>query len=431
MSYDTLLERIVGGPPLTVTVGGVNVPLVDVGDVVIRHGRTGYSGPPDPSSCTLYVYASAFAVLPDIGDPIVVQLSTAALTWLGLAPGDAATPRFTGRVSDLAHGGGVDPVLGIIAVSKRARLGDYDRQPTTAAVDYPANIVERWLRSAALSDLALDIGAFAVEAPLLTTLDGTNGVGDVIPSLEKSAGSLNDQIALAGLALAGELVEKRNGQLTWQGPSRRSKNLTPVVTLNADQLLISSQATKDLSQLANVIGISYGIPEAPLGTQPSYAVFNAASRTKHGTVYQNFRTIHATRDFIDHQTPALFDARYFPTWSLPLLSVDLLRHQPDTDDPQFGSWDATWNDVGAGVTWASLALDGPWKPASLYWLEIVAQLLRAEFSDLLQVGPDTGLPLADTRLWLEGWTETYTPTSWRMDLDVSAFASTATYPLTG
>lgn len=416
----TLLERTVGGPPVTVTVGDLDVPLNEAAGLVIRHGRSGFTGPPDPSSCTVYVRASVFDTLPDLGDPVLVELSTYGLAWLGMDPDDSARPRFSGNITDLVHSGGIDPIVGIIAVSKRAALARYGRIDIADLIDFPGDIVKAWLQDSALDDLDLDLGTFVGEQPAITLLDGTSD-----PNPEKALTSLVDQIALAGSGLAGELVEKRDGQFIWQGPSSRAIGTTPSVTLEADQLLIGSQASKDLSQLVNGITVYYG-PILVGGGQNAYAASDPVSRETFGQAYITVNTLQYDNTFIDANMDALLISRTFPHWRMPLLTVELLRTVDDeTTDLLEGTWDdqaldLAWDDLGDLPTWLT--------PAEL-WLPVVAALLRMEFSTLLEIGDGTGLPLEENRVWLEGWTESYTPSAWRLDLDVSAFANTATYPV--
>jgi hypothetical protein len=79
--------------------------------------------------------------------------------------------------------------------------------------------------------------------------------------------------------------------------------------------------------------------------------------------------------------------------------------------------------VPAGLTWADVDPSILWNASG--HRATVLSVLRAEFSSLIELEGDTGLPYTDPTFWLEGWTESYTASRWFMTLAVSDFAQTA------
>lgn len=372
-----LVERI-GGDPLRVTLGELQLQLSDVGPLSITHGRDSADGPVEPGRCTLTVETAPLARLPRVGDELRVELTDAALTWAQLPPArwPAARVRFTGHVTDVAARAerrGTPPTVTITAATRRSRLG------RTVVGDAPWPVEDDGARAARILALAAPV----VGAPVGLVDEGTVQVTardvDRQPALQ-----LLDELALH---TNGQLVELRNGELRWHDALHRRRAAVDV-ELTAANVLAQLVATQRLAGIVNRLSVAYG-PPVEGGERPAVEYADPTSETMHGPFGAQLGTQ------LQNQADALSFARLLvgrrsrPAWVLDQLDVELTR----TVDPA-----------------------------------VAGQLLALEHADLVRVVGFPADPFDQARLWVEGWTETVTRYSWGLELAVSDYGRSGVEP---
>ncbi len=378
MSSPGLVEETIGGAPYDVTVAGYDVPPDALGPLSITRGRRRSDQRPEPASCSFVIATERVEQLPIVGDTVTIDLSPAALAYLGLLAGDPAVPRFRGRVSDLlavSTGKVTGPArVQVIAVGPRARAV---RTPVGVA-SYPAELDGARAVRIVTEAIAVDPSLVAgLSDPGTWTVQARTGE-------ETDAGTLLDRLAVSS---GGELVETRAGELEWHDADHR-RNLAPVLTLTPDNVLAeSAEAAQGLAGVLNVATLQYGTVGA------SVLVEDAESSdpiTGIGPVAQSLETDLPDSSSATARGEELVGRYGTPRWRLERLAVELCRT------------------VDAGLA---------------------ADLLGLEFGQLLRVEgfPTTG-PFPAARLFLEGGTEQATRDAWRYALAVSDYALTGSAP---
>lgn len=368
------VEEALGAPPYVLTIAGNEVPGEAFAALRIRAGRARPDQRPDAARLSVVLATERLDTLPVTGDEVGVEFSAAALTYLGLLDTDPEAVRFTGRVSDLrarATGAVNGPArIELVAVGPRARVV----RSTVGGGDYPAELD---------GARAVRILADAVaEDATLTTAAGDAGTVTVGARLGEAveAGTLFDRLTVSS---GGELVERRDGKLTWHDNDHRH-NLAPVLTLGpANVLNESAEAEQGLGGLLNDATVVYGTIGQSEQVVDEISVDPA---TGYGRMAQTFESDLITATAASSRAFELVGRYSRPRWTLDRLAVDLLRTVDDT---------------------------------------LAAALLSAEFGELLRVEgfPLTG-PFTSARLFVEGWEESATRDAWRLALSVSEFELT-------
>lgn len=365
-----LRPTITAGPPRS-AVGGDVITGNHVISAAVTRWRTRPDSRNDPAMATIVLAAAPFTTieLPELGDTVVVELTAAALAWSG-----ATDPwRFVGRVTD-ADARPATPrhpaTVRLMAVGPQANLA-----VKIGAVPWPEHTdgdrADAILAAAITADMATDdyLAVATVDPGQVTVL-----AQDV--DATAAAQLLEDLAADSG----GELVEGRDGRLSWHDSEHRRGTTGPAVTLTTAQVLATPAWRKQLSGLVNDVTIGYGAatPQATLQVVDQAAVDrvgrHAASR---GTQLVDQPT--ATSRAND-----LVGRWGRPAWRLEAITVDLTRSV---------------------------------LPAA------AGELLGLSFADLIAVTalPDPAGALTDAQLWVEGITENLTRDAWRLQLAVSDF----------
>ncbi len=371
-----LLAGIVGGPDVVrVYLGGQLLPDAAVGPLVIRHGRDETSKPPDPATCTVQLVGAQLPWLPTLGDELRVELGADAIIWAGLTDRQVADAqvRFTGRITDPTATPDLPKRPGIVqvtAVSRRAQLGRIPIGDEPWPVETDGQRAAHIL-AAASAATGVPIGYVDAGTVLVTALDV-----DAQPPAE-----LLDALALD---TGGTLAELRDGRLEWHDAEHR-RRARPDVTLTADQVLSSLTASQKLAGIVNDLTVAYG-PTVDGGQRPTVRVLDPVSADPVaglGPLAASLSTQLETEADALRFARLQVGRRSRPTWQLSGLTVDLL---------------------------ATVAPD------------VAGQLLRLEFGSLVAVTgfPSSG-PFTAAYLWCEGWTETVTRNSWRLDVSASDY----------
>lgn len=372
-----LVDRV-GGDPLTITLGELQLPLGDVGPLTITHGRGDAEGPVEPARCTVTVETAPLARLPRVGDELRVELTDAALSWAQLHPDHwpVARVRFTGHVTDVAARAerrGTPATVTITAASRRSRLG------RTVVGDAPWPVEDDGARAARILELAAPV----VGAPVGQVDEGTVTVTardvDRQPALQ-----LLDELARDS---NGQLVELRDGELRWHDALHRRRSAVDV-ELTADNVLAQLTATQRLAGIVYRLSVSYG-PAVEGGERPAVVYADPTSETAHGPFAAQLSSQLQTEADALSFARLLVGRRSRPAWTLAELDVELTRT----------------------VT-----------PA------VAGQLLRLEHADLVRVVGFPTKPFDRARLWVEGWTETVTRYSWGLTLNVSDYGRSGVEP---
>lgn len=387
VAEDGLLASTLGGPDvLRVTVAGQ---LLDPGDyggaVTITQGRQNAGQQPEPGTCSLTAVTSRLDRLPTIGDALDVELGPDALAWAGLAgaAADAARVRFTGHVTDVAalpDRRGTPATVRLVATTRRARLG----RVLVGQTPWPVE-----LDGARAARILADVGP-AIGAPV-----GQVDAGQALV-LARDVDRQPALQLLADLATStgATLVELRDGTLVWHDAEHRRLAATDV-TLTAAQVFASVTAKQSLAGLVNDLTLTYGT--APVdgegqqaGDRPTLQLVDQPSVELFGPFGAKLDTQLADAEQAAAWLQLQLGRRSRPVWELDGLAVDLLR---------------TVSPATAGA------------------------LLQLQHADLLAVGgfPESG-PFATARLWVEGWTESLTRSSWTLNLATSDYGRTGPAP---
>lgn len=329
---------------------------------VVAHGRGDVNANVEATTCTATLAMSPGLRIPKVGESVRLALSAAVSDALGLVLDDAV--RFTGEVTDRQL---VGPYLTVVMVGRRARLGRLDIGDVPWPAESDGSRAQHILDAAKAELSSLQLGTVDVGTVQVLARDV-----DKQPAL-----SLIDRLADTA---AGQLVERRTGELQWHDAEHR-RNLSPVVELTADQLLGGLQWSSGIDGMVNTLTLTYGV--APVdGERPTAVVVDEQQAGPLGV-----GPIAATLDTdlaLDYQAGdrarLIVGRRSTAWWDTPALSVDLIR-----------------------TAWPQL-------PA----------LLTVEHGEQLRV---TGLPklgpFPTSRVMVEGYTESMTPTSWQLVLAVA------------
>lgn len=352
----------------------------DVGAITIRRGRTAPGELPAPASCsTSFPITGAVPVAS--GDLVTVEVPVERYLGTGVDPG--VFTRF--------HGNATDPQLNVrrnqlhtldlVAVSSLARLGRINVGDTPWPQEPAETRAERVLELAAAQDALLSVAASA----------GLSPGPDVLP---------RDVDAQPALGLLGELVESTGGQVieTRAGViSFRSRSwaygdgFMPTIQLGAGHYAEPLQLSQ--APAVNSATVSYGTANP----QASVTVEDVPSVAAAGRVAVRVSTQLATEADARAFALDLLGAGSRPAYQLDRLEIDLVD---------------LWRREDAGEAVGALVL----------------ALLGLEPGDVIEV---LDLPPVVPELpggaWfgVEGWTETITPTSWRLQLDLVDFARLA------
>lgn len=388
------VERVIGGPPLQLTLAGLAVPAQlenpdqpgrlegTHGPVTVRRWRSDPDSRPEPATCSVTVSARALAAAgyvgpPQLGDELLVDLSPAAGAWLGLTPEQLpALRRFAGRLTDAEAipetAGGGPALYKLAAAGPSARLGRLTIGEPPWPVELDGQRVERVLSAAAaqVDDLVIgDVDAGTVSV-LARDVDA------------QSAASLLDELAVSG---GGELVELRDGTIEFHDAEHR-RDAPSLVELTAGEVLAPASWKSTLAGLVNDLTLTYGA-ESALSVQLADQV---AAGGPLGRLAAKLTTQLAAEADAQQRLHDLLGRRSRQRWRIDQLPVDLV----------------------ASVSPAKAGL-----------------LLGSTFGDLVDVvGFPAAGPFAVAALWIEGQTETITARSWRLDLAVSEFGLTAPAP---
>lgn len=367
MSDETWLDRAVGPNAIVVTVGGTALDLTVVGAVTIRHGRENADAQPNAATASLAILAGALSTPPWIGDTVDIELGADAQAVFELDSGEmaAAIDRFHGNVTDVSasldgHG---RAVYGVVAVSGRAVLGRtyIGDEPWPAELD--GERAARILGLASVTTSTPDPGTVTVRA---RDIDHQPALG------------LLDKLAQDASAV---LVEYRNGLFDWHDAEHR-RNVPSALTLSAAEVLSPLSWEMTASGVVNDLTLIYGSADPRL----TVTEIDQTSIDSLGPFAVRVETD------LDAEADALASAsltiarRSHPWWRIGTLMVVLERTVVPTQ---------------------------------------AARLLALNTGDLLAVTgfPSAG-PFTTTRLWVEGWTEVISATSWSLTLAVSDFATT-------
>lgn len=371
------VEADLGGEPYAVTIGGYTVPAGALALVSITRGRTRPDQRPEPATCTLLLATERLAQLPVTGDKVTVDLSAAALTFLGLGGSDPAKARFRGRVTDLtatSTGTVTGPArVQLVAVGPRAKAARVKIGAAAAPAELGGDRADRYLADVAAADPSIDLG---VSDPGAVTVAAR-------PGAIAEAGPLLDELAVS---TGGELVELRDGSLAWHDADHR-RNLSPVLTLGPGNVLANSaKGSQGIGGLLNDLTLAYDGG----GSVRIVDTVSADPVTGYGLAQLDLSTTLPDAAAAESRATDLVGRYSVPRWRLEQLSVELLR----TVD----------------TTLAALALG----------LDF-GQLVRVEGF------PSTG-PFPAARLFVEGGGEVATRDAWQLTLAVSDYALTGAAP---
>lgn len=373
-----------GSQPLEVTIGGQALNLARTSTVTISHGRGRADEQPEAASAQVACYADALTSLPDVGDALTVHLGATARDYLGLtdlAAWEAARPRFVGTVSDVravpgAAGLAGAGILTVTATGPKARLG----RLIVGDVPWPAEL------DGARADRILQAAQ--------TASGGAYTLGPIDPGTVTVLG--RDVDAQPALGLLDELaqqagavfVARRDGALEWHDAEHRRGVTQNALQLSAQHVLRDAVWEQTLAGLVNDLTLTYG-PEGTSG-QAEVRSQDGTSVTAYGRVASRL-----TSQLLDSATAQarlgeLLGRRSRPRWQLTQLALEVLRALP---------------------------------PA------LAAQVAAVELGRLIVVTgfPESG-PFVTARLYVEGWQETFSRDSWRVQLSVSEYALTGPAP---
>ncbi len=364
-----VLTRYAGGQFLDVSLSGVELDYADVGPVGISRGRRTADQRPEAAVVSFTVKAAGLLALPELGDPVVVELSEALLDALDVelvAAGEAVLDRalvrrrFTGTVTDAKirpH----DQTVAVVATGDRARAS---RVPI-GDTPWPAEL------DGARADRILD--ALVAADPSFTVLPGDPGVVTVLArdvDAQPAAALLDELAAYTG----GDTWETRAGALVYRDARSRT-DVTPALVLGAANVLVDPEFDKSLDGLVTRLTVGYGPdPQAELTVADTTAPIT--------TLGARVTTPLAAEADAQAYAVEVVGRRSRPRWRIPDLPLDVLR-----------SLDALQR----------------------------AELLALDVNALIGLtGMPAPVPFASSHLWVEGWAEAYTRNEWRMRLSVSA-----------
>lgn len=359
------------------------LPLSKCGPLSIRHGRSDADAQPDASTCTVSLYADALGALPKVGDALAVTLGSTAATYLYPLYGQAdvawagARTRFTGTVTDVTAAPGAAGVTGpglltVVAVGASARLG----RLTVGDTPWPAETDgARAGRILGLAQAALTATPGAVTVGVVDP-----GTVTVLPRDVDAQPALELLEELASDA-GGVIVARRDGVLEYHDADHR-RNVPALVTFTAANVLASARWAQQITGLVNDLSVSWGATDP----QATVRVVDPVSVSDYGTLAGTVATRLADATGAGRRAVDAVGRRARPRWRVDGMTVDVLR---------------TLSRGQAG------------------------QLAALEVGSLIAVTgfPQSG-PFVAARLYVEGWTESWSADGWRLDLDVTEYGLT-------
>lgn len=345
--------------------------LVDT--VAIIHGRDDSNGQPNASTATLDLSFDTAE------DELPASVEIGALVRVATDVGGVDSVRFTGAITDVLIGwdeAGADTpnaaVVQVIAAGPLAALGSR----VVGAAPFPQQ-----LDGARVA---------AVLAAAGTVLDPTTSDPGMVQILARD---IDSQPALAvaqevAESAGGTVWETRSGYVRYADSEHR-RNITPSLTLDACDVLVTPTWRRDTAGLVNSVSIGYG--EVPEGEeQARYVASNPASQARYGFHEITSTTVLAALADAQAMGQLLLVRNVSPVWLLSELPVDVAGLDPDR----------------------------------------TAALLGLDMHDLIGI---TGLPVlgslpSTTSLWVEGWSETLTHGGHDYALFVSGYCRTSPPP---
>jgi hypothetical protein len=340
--------------------------------VDIRHGRGGPTDQPEASTITmdLSVDTSADTIPPEL------EIGAGIGVFVTVPAGDSQ--RFYGRITDIGFG--------------------WDDQ----GADTPDALVGQLNAAGVMSDLGRRVVG---DTPWPQELDGARinriftAAGITMDPARTDPGTVailpRDVDAQAALGLAqtvaadslGVVWESRDGVVLYADAEHR-RNASPVLTLDACDILVTPTWTRSTDGLVNRVSIGYGAAGA--GQQATYVITNDPSQARYGRYELSRGTQLATEAAAATLAGDLMARNASPVWVFSDLPVDV-----------------------AGLT-----------------AEDTAALLNLDTHSLIVV---TGLPVAGSAptedyLWVEGWGEALAWGVHELTLVVSGYCRTAPAP---
>jgi hypothetical protein len=328
-------------------------------------GRAGVDSNVEACVIKVTLHQAAGGRVPEVDEPFRLALNDQLAEALGVPLDDR--PRFTGEVDGVQ----LDDAGNVIVsgVGRRARLGSINVGDAPWPAELDGARVQRVLDLAHAQLGALQPGLVDVGSYTLLPRDV-----DRQPALK-----LIEEVQADA---AGQLVERRNGDLDWHDAEHR-RNLPTTAELSANVVLRGMAWSTSKAGLTNDLELAYGTaPEG--GDKPTVRVVDTASRSVlgRGPYEAKLDTRLATEADALDRARLIVGRRSEPWWQVPALRLNLLR------TPQLAG-------------------------------QLVA-LLGVEHGDVVRVtGMPSTLPLTTDRLAVEGYTETVTPTDWQLALVVA------------
>lgn len=367
----------------------VVLPPNRLGPVRIRRGRTGASGVPEPSTCSLPIYESALPFPPQLGQYLTVELGADAIAALGLTdPDDPAIRRFSGTLTDATvrprRFDDVDPPPNIFDLVFTARWARFDTAGiTVGAAPWPEQTDSE--RASAIID-AVDYQDFGVGS-----IEGT-GTAVVLARDVDAQAPLGLLADLARDARATLDEKRRFSDLVYHPFSYRADAPPFALRLRNAEIVTGSTWAARFSELRTRAEVVYGDADP----RDELTLDDADGLARFGPILER----------VDSQLAELYDAENLAgglvTWAalgrytLAGLSVDAVRTLTDNAQRR-----------------ALFRLE-PSQPVAT--LEVpLAGVWGADLPDRDPLGPQAH--------FVEGWTETISREGWRFDLNVTPWAA--------
>lgn len=366
------LDELAGGDPVTLTLGGVELPAEALAaGVTITHGRRSADTRPEASTLTAVVRVEFLAAWPTIGTTVALDLTDGLLDALDAPEG--ARRRFVGRVSAPVVTPGVG-LASFLAVSSRARAARIPIGDTPWPAELDGARAARILAEASAADPTLIVATGDPGAVVVVARDVDR----------QPVGALLDDLAAY---TGGDLWQTRAGSLVWRD-ARARENVPVGVTFAAAEVMAGSSWAQDLDGLLNDLTVGYGLyspdPITGVDTQATVRIVDDAAQGAAlgvGVLAASVSTPIAGQADAEAYARTTVGRRSRPRWRLPDLSVDVLR---------------TVAEAGRGA------------------------LLAAEPGIVARVEglPTTG-PVSTGEFFVEGWSETIGRRDWRMSIAVT------------
>lgn len=329
------------------------------------HGRPSPLDNVGPLTGSVQLARTMIGSIPTGGERFRLALSADVGTALGVPQEE--WPRFTGEITDVDVTAEGD--LSIVSVTGVGRSSRLARVPivTIRPAELDGERVRRALYQAAWL-LPLDLGTFDPGTVTVRAEDYSTG--------GNNARGVVDQITQDSL---GQLVEHRSGRLDWHDAEHR-RDLVSVVTLTgSDHIIKPFRWAQSVATVVNDAEVTYGPAEARATVRVTDSVSADVVNGLGPYGVQLDTTLDAEEDA--YALASTVVGRYAqPSWMLPDLTVDVVRTAGD----QAGAVLALTH--GDKVTASGLPPDGAFTAGDLF---------------------------------VEGTTETYTRTAWRVSLAVA------------